>query len=259
MDGGPFLGLGVPYLTALHRCRHDRKRLESDLAFLSRQAPPSGENLAQTRPQTRLLIEPLRRPCAGAAHARARHQRADFHGGITMTDQTTCAGVRENGRPCRSFAREGSPYCYWHEPERGGLGPERRPQPLMAASAPLQRAEDVYILLECVANHLATADYPDTRRAHSLSAVAAQLLRAIEQRDLESALRKALEDLQEARRMIDSVVKQRDDAYRSGEALRKALHDYQALVQAGVAPDAVRGDIDIHPPEQPAVLCGLVQ
>jgi hypothetical protein len=36
-DRGPFLGLGVSYFTALWRCRHDRPRLESDLAFLSRQ------------------------------------------------------------------------------------------------------------------------------------------------------------------------------------------------------------------------------
>lgn len=36
-DGGPFLGLGVSYFTALWRCRNDRKRLESDLAFLSSQ------------------------------------------------------------------------------------------------------------------------------------------------------------------------------------------------------------------------------
>jgi hypothetical protein len=36
-DEGPFLGLGVSYFTALRRCRHDRKRLESDLAYLSRQ------------------------------------------------------------------------------------------------------------------------------------------------------------------------------------------------------------------------------
>jgi hypothetical protein len=36
-DRGPFLGLGVSYFTALWRCRHDRQRLESDLAFLSRQ------------------------------------------------------------------------------------------------------------------------------------------------------------------------------------------------------------------------------
>lgn len=36
-SGGPFLGLGVSYMTALWRCRHDRERLESDLRFLSRQ------------------------------------------------------------------------------------------------------------------------------------------------------------------------------------------------------------------------------
>ena len=36
-DGGPFLGLGVSYFTALWRCRNDRERLESDLAFLSGQ------------------------------------------------------------------------------------------------------------------------------------------------------------------------------------------------------------------------------
>ena len=36
-DGGPFLGLGVSYFTALWRCRHDRARLESDLRFLSEQ------------------------------------------------------------------------------------------------------------------------------------------------------------------------------------------------------------------------------
>jgi hypothetical protein len=36
-DDGPFLGLGVSYFTALWRCKHDRQRLESDLAFLSRQ------------------------------------------------------------------------------------------------------------------------------------------------------------------------------------------------------------------------------
>jgi len=35
--GGPFLGLGVSYFSALWRCRHDRARLESDLAFLSSQ------------------------------------------------------------------------------------------------------------------------------------------------------------------------------------------------------------------------------
>lgn len=34
-DGGPFLGLGASYFTALRRCKHDRPRLESDLAFLS--------------------------------------------------------------------------------------------------------------------------------------------------------------------------------------------------------------------------------
>ncbi|MFN3651400.1 MAG: hypothetical protein ACK47B_17630 [Armatimonadota bacterium] len=36
-DGGPFLGLGVSYFTALHRCKHDRPRLERDLAFLAAQ------------------------------------------------------------------------------------------------------------------------------------------------------------------------------------------------------------------------------
>ena len=36
-DGGPFLGLGVSYFSALWRCRHDRKRLGRDLAFLSGQ------------------------------------------------------------------------------------------------------------------------------------------------------------------------------------------------------------------------------
>ncbi|HEX5218175.1 MAG TPA: hypothetical protein VFZ59_01290 [Verrucomicrobiae bacterium] len=36
-DGGPFLGLGVSYFTALGRCRSDRARLESDLKFLSEQ------------------------------------------------------------------------------------------------------------------------------------------------------------------------------------------------------------------------------
>jgi hypothetical protein len=36
-DNGPFLGLGVSYFTALWRCKHDRPRLEADLAFLSRQ------------------------------------------------------------------------------------------------------------------------------------------------------------------------------------------------------------------------------
>jgi hypothetical protein len=35
--GGPFLGLGVSYFSALWRCGHDRARLESDLAFLSEQ------------------------------------------------------------------------------------------------------------------------------------------------------------------------------------------------------------------------------
>src|SRR5688572_2799423 len=35
-DGGPFLGLGASYFTALWRARHDRPRLEADLAFLSR-------------------------------------------------------------------------------------------------------------------------------------------------------------------------------------------------------------------------------
>ncbi len=34
--GGPFLGLGASYFTALWRCRNDRARLKSDLAFLSR-------------------------------------------------------------------------------------------------------------------------------------------------------------------------------------------------------------------------------
>jgi hypothetical protein len=36
-DDGPFLGLGVSYFTALWRSKHDRERLESDLAFLARQ------------------------------------------------------------------------------------------------------------------------------------------------------------------------------------------------------------------------------
>jgi hypothetical protein len=36
-DNGPFLGLGASYFTALHRCRHDRDRLERDLEFLSAQ------------------------------------------------------------------------------------------------------------------------------------------------------------------------------------------------------------------------------
>ena len=35
-DRGPFLGLGASYFTALWRCKHDRARLEADLAFLSR-------------------------------------------------------------------------------------------------------------------------------------------------------------------------------------------------------------------------------
>ena len=35
-ENGPFLGLGVSYFTALWRCKHDRPRLESDLAFLSK-------------------------------------------------------------------------------------------------------------------------------------------------------------------------------------------------------------------------------
>jgi hypothetical protein len=36
-DQGPFLGLGASYFTALWRCKYDRPRLESDLAFLSKQ------------------------------------------------------------------------------------------------------------------------------------------------------------------------------------------------------------------------------
>lgn len=36
-DDGPFLGLGVSYFTALWRSRNDPQRLDSDLAFLSRQ------------------------------------------------------------------------------------------------------------------------------------------------------------------------------------------------------------------------------
>ncbi len=36
-NGGPFLGLGVSYFTALWRCKYDRPRLESDLKFLSTQ------------------------------------------------------------------------------------------------------------------------------------------------------------------------------------------------------------------------------
>ena len=36
-DDGPFLGLGVSYFTSLWRCRHDRARLEEDLAYLSKQ------------------------------------------------------------------------------------------------------------------------------------------------------------------------------------------------------------------------------
>ena len=32
-DDGPFLGLGVSYFTALWRAKHDRPRLEADLAF----------------------------------------------------------------------------------------------------------------------------------------------------------------------------------------------------------------------------------
>jgi hypothetical protein len=35
-DGGPFLGLGVSYFTALWRAKHDQARLESDLEYLSR-------------------------------------------------------------------------------------------------------------------------------------------------------------------------------------------------------------------------------
>jgi hypothetical protein len=35
-DNGPFLGLGVSYFTSLWRCKNDRQRLESDLAFLSK-------------------------------------------------------------------------------------------------------------------------------------------------------------------------------------------------------------------------------
>ena len=35
-DQGPFLGLGVSYFTALWRCKHDRARLDRDLAFLAR-------------------------------------------------------------------------------------------------------------------------------------------------------------------------------------------------------------------------------
>ncbi len=33
---GPFLGLGATYMQALRRCKHDRARLDRDLAFLSR-------------------------------------------------------------------------------------------------------------------------------------------------------------------------------------------------------------------------------
>jgi hypothetical protein len=36
-DQGPLLGLGASYFTALWRCKYDRRRLESDLAFLSKQ------------------------------------------------------------------------------------------------------------------------------------------------------------------------------------------------------------------------------
>jgi hypothetical protein len=36
-SGGPFLGLGASYFTALWRCKFDRPRMHSDLAFLSKQ------------------------------------------------------------------------------------------------------------------------------------------------------------------------------------------------------------------------------
>jgi hypothetical protein len=52
-DGGPFLGLGVSYFTALWRHKHDRPRLESDLAFLSRAGGAGGRALRGIRPPDR--------------------------------------------------------------------------------------------------------------------------------------------------------------------------------------------------------------
>lgn len=37
-----------------------------------------------------------------------------------MTEQPRCQGTTKNGRPCRSFALPGRPWCFAHDPERAG-------------------------------------------------------------------------------------------------------------------------------------------
>lgn len=111
----------------------------------------------------------------------------------------SCAAVAQSGKPCRAKPLHGSPYCFFHDPERsdehlaasrtGGL---RRSRPMLtldpSTPAPeLSTAQAVAALLGETIHHVRTGQV-DPRVANAVGYLAGVLIRALEQGDLEERL-----------------------------------------------------------------------
>jgi hypothetical protein len=105
-----------------------------------------------------------------------------------VTPSPLCDHQRPNGARCRSFARRGSEFCYWHDPETAverGAEPPAQPDPLLGDIGELKTGADLYRLLEEAARYVVAASRPDLQRLKTLNVLASTLLRAIHVKELE--------------------------------------------------------------------------
>lgn len=108
-----------------------------------------------------------------------------------------CQATKRNGRSCGAHAREGSNYCYFHEPSRASerqaarkLGGMRRGSHAGDASsipARVRSIEDVLTLLDYIRDELAGLDN-GIPRGRAFIALAGEYIHALEMGDIEQRL-----------------------------------------------------------------------
>ena len=108
-----------------------------------------------------------------------------------------CVQTKADGTPCRAAAVTGSDYCFAHDPamagereaarQAGGRVGKTRVLPPETSAVPLSSMADVIALLGLTINEVRRGEL-DPKVANAVGYLAATLLRALEQGDIEKRL-----------------------------------------------------------------------
>ncbi len=125
----------------------------------------------------------------------------------TLTAQPLCAGIRDDGQPCRALAMHGSTCCYQHDPateadrQLPNWARQGRPRgaPILDEPCELETVADIEALLRRTALYLATATDAEARRATALNGIAGRLLDTVHRRRLQEELESARDEIERLR------------------------------------------------------------